>query len=77
MPIIRSTISEYLPLLGGHTRNAAWVVLHWASWSEHCSEDVARLVTSSEQCNNSLSRLVRNSTLPNIHNSKHAKFSFL
>jgi hypothetical protein len=26
MPIIRSTISEYLPLLGGHTWKAAWVV---------------------------------------------------
>jgi hypothetical protein len=26
MPIIRSTISEYLPLLGSHTWNAAWVV---------------------------------------------------
>jgi hypothetical protein len=42
MPIIRSTISEYLPLLGGNTWNTAWVVLHWASWGEHCSEDVAR-----------------------------------
>jgi hypothetical protein len=28
MPIIRSTISEYLPLLGGHTWKAAWVMLH-------------------------------------------------
>jgi hypothetical protein len=26
MPIIRSTISECLPLLGGHTWKAAWVV---------------------------------------------------
>jgi hypothetical protein len=43
MPIIRNTISEYLPLLGGHTWKASWVVPHWASWSEHCSEDVARL----------------------------------
>jgi hypothetical protein len=43
MPTIRSTISEYLPLLGGHKWNAAWVVLHWASWSEHSSEDVASL----------------------------------
>jgi hypothetical protein len=43
MPIIRSTISEYLPLLGGHTWKAAWVVPHRASWSERCSEDVARL----------------------------------
>jgi hypothetical protein len=43
IPIIRSRISEYLPLLCGHTWNAARVVLHWASWSEHCSEDVARL----------------------------------
>jgi hypothetical protein len=42
MPIVRSTISEYLPLLGGHTWKAAWVVPHGASWSEHCSEDVAR-----------------------------------
>jgi hypothetical protein len=25
MPIIRSTINEYLPLLGGHTWKAAWV----------------------------------------------------
>jgi hypothetical protein len=25
MPIIRSTISEYLPLLSGHTWKAAWV----------------------------------------------------
>jgi hypothetical protein len=47
MPIISSTISEYLPLLGGHTWNAAWVVLRWASWSEHCSEDVARLASLS------------------------------
>jgi hypothetical protein len=31
MPIIRSTISECLPLLGDHTWNSAWVVLHWAS----------------------------------------------
>jgi hypothetical protein len=23
--------------------NPAWVVLHWAASSEHCSEDVARL----------------------------------
>jgi hypothetical protein len=43
MPIIRSKISEYLPLLGGHTWKAAWVVPPWASWSVHCSEDVARL----------------------------------
>jgi hypothetical protein len=43
MHIIRSTISEYLPLLGGRTWKAAWVVLHWAAWSEHCFEDVARL----------------------------------
>jgi hypothetical protein len=50
MPIIRSTISEYLPLLGGHTWKAAWVVLHWISWGEHCSEDVASLATSSKQC---------------------------
>jgi hypothetical protein len=28
------------------TWKAAWVVPHWASWSEHCSEDVARLVGS-------------------------------
>jgi hypothetical protein len=51
MPIIRSKISEYLPLLGGHTWKAAWVVPHWAAWSEHCSENVARLspATSSEQ----------------------------
>jgi hypothetical protein len=42
MPIIRSTISEYLLLLAGQTWKFAWVVLHWASWSEHCSEDVAR-----------------------------------
>jgi hypothetical protein len=28
MPIIRSTISEYLPLLGGHIWKAAWVVPH-------------------------------------------------
>jgi hypothetical protein len=42
MPITRSTISEYLPLLGGHTWKAAWIVPYWASWSEHCSEDVAR-----------------------------------
>jgi hypothetical protein len=41
MPVIRSTISEYLPLLGGHTWKAAGVVSHWASWSEHCSEDAA------------------------------------
>jgi hypothetical protein len=34
MPIIRGTISEYLPLLCDHTWNAAWVVLHWASWSD-------------------------------------------
>jgi hypothetical protein len=39
MPIIRSTISEYLPHLGGYTWKAAWVVPHWTSWSEHCSED--------------------------------------
>jgi hypothetical protein len=26
MPIIRSTINKYLPLLGGHTWKAAWVV---------------------------------------------------
>jgi hypothetical protein len=43
MPIIRSTISKYLPLLVGHTWKAAWVVPHWVSWSVHCSEDVARL----------------------------------
>jgi hypothetical protein len=43
MSIIRSTISEYLPLLGGHTWKAAWVVLRWAASSEHCSEGVARL----------------------------------
>jgi hypothetical protein len=43
MPIIKSTISKYLPVLGGHTWKAAWVVLHWAFWSEHCSEYVARL----------------------------------
>jgi hypothetical protein len=30
MPIIRSTIGEYLPLLAGHTWKAAWVVPHWA-----------------------------------------------
>jgi hypothetical protein len=42
MSIIRSTISEYLPLLGGHTWKVAWVVPHWAASSEHCSEDVAR-----------------------------------
>jgi hypothetical protein len=35
MPIIRSIISKYLPLLGGHIWKAAWVVPHWASWSEH------------------------------------------
>jgi hypothetical protein len=38
IPIIKSIISEYLPLLGGHTWKATWVVPHWASWSEHCSE---------------------------------------
>jgi hypothetical protein len=36
-----SKISEYLPLLGGHTWKSAWVVPRWASWSEHCSEDEA------------------------------------
>jgi hypothetical protein len=40
MPIIRRTISEYVLLLGGHAWKVAWVVLRWASWSEHCSEDV-------------------------------------
>jgi hypothetical protein len=34
MPIIRSTISKYLPFLGGYTRKAAWVVPQWAFWSE-------------------------------------------
>jgi hypothetical protein len=43
MPIIRTTISEYLPPLGGHTWKAAWVVQRWAAWSEHCSEDVATI----------------------------------
>jgi hypothetical protein len=42
-PIIRSAISEYLPLLGGHTWKVAWVVLRWVSWSEHCSEYVAEI----------------------------------
>jgi hypothetical protein len=28
----------HLPLLGGHTWKAPWVVPHWASWSEHCSD---------------------------------------
>jgi hypothetical protein len=50
MPIIRSTISEYLPLLGGHTCKFVWVVLRWASWSEHSLEDVASLATSSKEC---------------------------
>jgi hypothetical protein len=38
MPIIRSTISEYHRLLGGHTWKAAWTVPHWASWSDRCLE---------------------------------------
>jgi 3-methyladenine DNA glycosylase AlkC len=50
MPIFRSTNVVYLPPLGGHTWDAAWVVLHRASWSEHYSEDVVRLATSSEPC---------------------------
>jgi hypothetical protein len=40
--IVRSTISEYLLLLGGHTWKAAWVVLQWASWGEHRSAAVAQ-----------------------------------
>jgi hypothetical protein len=44
IPIIRSKIIEYFPLLGGHTWKFAWVVLHWASWSEDYSEDVAGLI---------------------------------
>jgi hypothetical protein len=50
MHIIRSKISEYDPLLGGNSRNVAWVVPRWGSWSEHCSEDVASLATSSKRC---------------------------
>jgi hypothetical protein len=33
MPIIRSTISEYLLFLGSHIWKADWDVLHWASYS--------------------------------------------
>jgi hypothetical protein len=41
MPIIGSIINKYLPLLGGHTWKAAWVVQRWAAGSEHYLEDVA------------------------------------
>jgi hypothetical protein len=40
MPIISSTISEYLPLLDGHTWKAVRVLPHWDSWSERYSEVV-------------------------------------
>jgi hypothetical protein len=36
-------VNKYLPLLGGHTWKATWVVQRWAAWTEHCSEDVARV----------------------------------
>jgi hypothetical protein len=41
IPIIRSTISEYLPLLGGHTWKTSWVVPHWTSIYGHLkAEDI-------------------------------------
>jgi hypothetical protein len=46
MPIIRSTINGYLPLLGGHAWKFALVVLHWA----YCQEEEEQEEQSIEDC---------------------------